>query len=108
MLTGVRDRRPGPEARVVGRPRGVGIAGWSALLAIGVFGLVGRTGAVAAVVGALFALVEGFGRQLRLRDADGTRVELDGTIWQGRQLLYASRRWSTSKTKMVCCSSSMR
>jgi len=125
MLAGVRDRRPGPDARVVGRPRVVAIAGWSALLAIGVFGLVGRTGAAAAVVSALFALVGGFGlvaalrlrawvggaevysrtlrgyrpvvrldrltdayltpfgadsgRQLRLRDADGTRVELDAT-----------------------------
>jgi hypothetical protein len=67
---------------VVGRPRALAILGWCTLLAIGVTGLAGRTGATV-VVGVLFALLGAFGLTATLRQ----RVWVAGNLLYSRRLL---------------------
>jgi len=76
------DKRPGPNARVVGRGRISIVPIWALILLIGVSGIVLGGTASALIIGVPFTLVALFGFAVLLR----SRVWVDGPVLYSRRL----------------------
>ena len=106
------DKRPGPNARVVGRGRISAVPIWTLILLIGVAGIVVGSTAMALLIGVPFTLLAVFGFTMLIR----ARVWVDGPVLYSRrtfgyrppvrldQLTQRVARSSTPTGAVSCCS----